>query len=68
MDAEGVTHDIVYEQDDHTDEPHQQACAVNTKPHYRYNGRTGEITMVDADQSSITGDPTAHLIAESFGL
>ena len=42
--------------------------APRTKPHYRYNGRTGEITQVDAVQSSTTGDADVDMIAESFGL
>ena len=67
-DADGVTHDIVYEEDDITDVPDQETCTVKTKPHYRYNGKTGEITLVDAVESSTTGDLTADLIADSFGL
>ena len=60
VDQDGVTQQMHYEQDDVDD--------IRTKPHYRYNGRTGEITLVDAEQSSITGDLTADMIAESFGL
>ena len=60
VDQDGVTQQMHYEQDCVHD--------IRTKPHYKYNGRTGEITLVDAVESSITGDPTADLIAESFGL
>ena len=38
------------------------------KPHYKYNGATGEITLVNAEQSTAQTDCTADLIAESYGL
>ena len=38
------------------------------KPHYKYNGKTGEITLVDAVQSSTHTDSEADIIAEAFGL
>ena len=38
------------------------------KPHYKYNGATGEITLVNAEQSTTQTDCTADLIAESYGL
>ena len=46
----------------------EEAVLTRNKPHYRYNGRTGEITLVHAEESSTTGDLTADLIADSFGL
>ena len=38
------------------------------KPHYKYNGATGEITLVNAEQSTTQTDCTADLVAESYGL
>ena len=67
VDGDGVTQAIVYEMDAEEDITQDTVCTRN-KPHYRYNGRTGEITLVDAVESSTTGDLTADLIAESFGL
>ena len=64
VDGDGVTQAIVYAEEEI---PEDTVC-TRTKPHYRYNGRTGEITLVDAVQSSTTGDSTADLIADSFGL
>ena len=67
VDVDGVTQAIVYEMDAEEDITQDTVC-TRTKPHYRYNGATGEITLVDAVESSTTGDLTADLIAESFGL
>ena len=64
VDGDGVTQAIVYAEEDIT----QDTVCTRTKPHYRYNGKTGEITLVDAVESSTTGDLTADLIADSFGL
>ena len=68
VDRDGVTQVIDY--DDHVEEEVIEQCtaAPRTKPHYRYNGATGEITQVDAVQSSTTGDADVDIIAEAFGL
>ena len=64
VDRDGVTQAIVYADE----ELAEDTVCTRTKPHYRYNGATGEITLVDAVESSTTGDLTADLIADSFGL
>ena len=68
VDQDGVTQQMDYVDDAEQEVNVEEAVCTRTKPHYRYNGRTGEITLVDAVESSTTGDLTADLIADSFGL
>ena len=67
VDQDGVTQQMDYD-DAEQEVKIEEAVLTRNKPHYRYNGRTGEITLVDAVESSSTGDLTADLIADSFGL
>ena len=68
VDQDGVTQVIDYVDDAEEEVIEQCTAAPRTKPHYRYNGVTGEITLVDAVQSSNTGDVGVDIIAEAFGL
>ena len=46
----------------------EEVVITSTKPHYRYNGKTGEITLVESQEPSAHQDDDWHMIAESFGL
>ena len=67
-DEHGTAHAIVYAEDDTEPVIAQDTVKPRTKPHYRYNGKTGEITLVDADDDRTTGDVEVDIIAEAFGL
>ena len=64
VDRDGVTHEIVYDDEEIVEE----VVLTGTKPHYRYNGKTGEITLVESQEPSAHKDDDWHMIAESFGL
>ena len=68
VDQDGVTQVIDYVDDAEEEVIEQCTAASRHKPHYRYNSVTGEITQVDAVQSSNTGDVDVDIIAEAFGL
>ncbi len=68
VDQDGVTQVIDYDDDAEEEVKIEEAVLTRNKPHYRYNGVTGEITLVDAVQSSNTGDVDVDIIAEAFGL
>jgi len=68
VDQDGVTQVIDYVDDAEEEVIEQCTAAPRHKPHYRYNGATGEITLVDQDDDRTTGDVEADIIAEAFGL
>ena len=68
VDQDGVTQVIDYVDDAEEEVIEQCTAASRHKPHYRYNGKTGEITLVDQDDDRTTGDVEADIIAEAFGL
>ena len=68
VDQDGVTQVMDY--DDGAEETVIEQCTVapRNKPHYRYNGKTGEITLVEADDDGKSGNADVDIIAEAFGL
>ena len=68
VDQDGVTQVMDYDDDAEKQVEIEEAVLTRNKPHYRYNGKTGEITLVDADDDRITGDADVDIIAEAFGL
>ena len=67
VDRDGVTHEIQYDDEEIVEEA-EEVVITGTKPHYRYNGKTGEITLVESQEPSAHQDDDWHMIAESFGL
>ena len=68
VDQDGVTQQMNYDDDAEEEVKIEEAVLTRNKPHYRYNGRTGEITLVDADDDRKSGDVEVDIIAEAFGL
>ena len=68
VDRDGVTQMIDYDDDVEEEVIEQCTAAPRNKPHYKYNGKTGEITLVDQDDYRTTCDVEADIIAEAFGL
>ena len=68
VDQDGVTQVMDYDDDAEKQVEIEEAVLTRNKPHYRYNGKTGEITLVEADDDRTTGDVETDIIAEAFGL
>ena len=68
VDQDGVTQVMDYDDDAEKQVEIEEAVLTRNKPHYRYNGKTGEITLVDADDDRKSGDVDVDIIAEAFGL
>ena len=68
VDQDGVTQVMDYDDDAEKQVEIGEAVLTRHKPHYRYNGKTGEITLVEADDDRTTGDVETDIIAEAFGL
>ena len=68
VDQDGVTQVIDYDDDAVKQVEIEEAVLTRNKPHYRYNGKTGEITLVEADDDGKSGNADVDIIAEAFGL
>ena len=68
VDQDGVTQVMDYDDDAEETVIEQCTVAPRNKPHYGYNGKTGEITLVEADDDGKSGNANVDIIAEAFGL